>query len=75
MTQDKQEVSRCVHFVDVSIEDKIGSMDRCTVVLRTFEFCSNKAYLVHGAILGQDTHVRKSGYEFMEDMINFLPVS
>jgi len=63
---------RCVHFVDVSIEDKVNSLDRCTVVLRTFEFCANKAYAIHGAILGQDTMVRKSGYEFMEDIINLL---
>jgi hypothetical protein len=54
---------RCVHFVDVSIEDKLGSFDSCVVVLRTFEFNSNKAYAIHGAIVGRDTDVRKSGYE------------
>jgi len=64
---------RRVHFVDVSIEEKTGSHDRCIVVLRTFEFCANKAYAIHSAIVGRETHVRKSGYEFMEDIINLLP--
>lgn len=63
---------RCVHFVDVAIEDKLASVDRCMIVLRTFEFCSNKAYAIHGAIVGRDTEVRKSGYEFMEGLVNLL---
>jgi hypothetical protein len=66
---------RCVHFVDVSIEDKIGSFDRCMVVLRTFEFCSSKAYIIHSSILGRDTGVRETGYKFMEEMVNLLQVT
>jgi hypothetical protein len=66
---------RRVHFVDVSVEEKLSSSNRCVVVLRTFEFCSNKAYAIHASILGKETGVRNSGYEFMEDVVNALAVS
>jgi hypothetical protein len=65
---------RRVHLVDVSIEEKCGSNDSCVVVLRTLEFCANKAYAIHSAIVGKDTEVRESCYEFMEDMVDLLPV-
>lgn len=60
--------------MDVAIEEKIGSHDRCVVVLRTLEFCANKAYTIHRDIVGKDTEVRESGYEFMEEMVELLPV-